>query len=134
MDARDFNLEAKFYQNETFKKCLPELIQASDNVDGPIVSRSGYRFPPFMALDRGITLSDWKKVKRGPSAVLAMVVEVLDLLVLLHTSGHVHRDLKPENLLMVFHTHQWKLLDFGIATTAGTPPPPLLKTMLSHLG
>jgi serine/threonine protein kinase len=72
-----------------------------------------------MVLDRGVTLKDWLKVKRNPSLVLGMIVEVLELLEQLHSSGFVHRDLKPDNLLFVLHTQQWRLLDFGIAATAG---------------
>jgi serine/threonine protein kinase len=83
------------------------------------VSRSGYRFPPFLALDRGITLTDWLEEDRLASAVLAMAGEVVELLALLHNSGHVHRDLKPENLLFVFNNQKWRLIDFGIVTPTG---------------
>jgi hypothetical protein len=119
LNQRDYLLEAGFYENEVFRKCLPELMHTTDNADGHIVSRKGYRFPPYMALDRGITLKEWLKVERKPVTLLAMATEVLELLPLLHDSGYVHRDLKPENLLLVFHTHQWRLLDFGIAATTG---------------
>jgi serine/threonine protein kinase len=121
-NKRDYLVETSFYENKAFRQCLPELAHASDNKDGRVVSRSGYRFPPFMVLDRGVTLKDWLKVKRNPSAVLAMIGEVLELLQQLHGSGYVHRDLKPENLLFVFHTQQWRLLDFGIAATSGVEP------------
>jgi serine/threonine protein kinase len=97
-------------------------VHTTDNADGRIVSRNGYRFPPFMALDRGFTLKEWLEVQRNPSKMLGMAVEVLELLALLHDSNYVHRDLKPENLLLVSHTDQWRLLDFGIATTSGAEP------------
>jgi serine/threonine protein kinase len=116
---QDFLLERSFYQNETFRHCLPEVVQASENGNGCLISRSGFRFPPFLALDRGVTLNAWMTSQRGPSSVLAMIAEVLELLVLLHSSSYVHRDLKPDNLLLVLHTQKWKLMDFGIATASG---------------
>jgi hypothetical protein len=119
----DYYLERGFYDNEAFCKCLPHLTHADDNAHGRIVSRNGYRFPPFMALDRGVTLKEWLKEERYASSVLAMAGEVLSLLRTLHASGHVHRDLKPDNLLFVFHNQKWRLLDFGIVQTTGSPFP-----------
>jgi hypothetical protein len=128
-NQRDFVLERGFYENETFRKCLPELVHFDDNAHGQVVSRNGYRFPPYLALDRGITLKGWLQVRRNPSTMLGMAVEVLELLMILHDSGYVHRDLKPENLLFVFHTQQWRLLDIGIATTAGVGSSTLCSTI-----
>jgi hypothetical protein len=119
LTKRDFLLEIGFCENSAFRQCLPELAYATDNEDGRVVSRSGYRFPPFLVLDRGVTLVDWLHVKRNPSAVLGMAIDVLELLEHLHSSGFVHRDLKPDNLIFILHTQQWRLLDFGITATAG---------------
>lgn len=119
LHEKDFELEEGFYKNEIFRECLPDLLHADDNADGSIVSRSGYRFPPFMALDRGVTLSEWLELGRLPAAVLAMTAELLHMLTLLHSSKFVHRDLKPANLLFVFHSQQWRLLDFGVAAPVG---------------
>jgi serine/threonine protein kinase len=84
-----------------------------------VVSRSGYYFPPFIALDRGVTLKEWLKEDRPASAVLTMAEEVLRLLELLHASDHVHRDLKPDNLLHNMSNQKWCLLDFGIVARNG---------------
>jgi hypothetical protein len=126
----DYLLERGFYDSATFAQCMPQLMHADDNAKGTIVSRSGYRFPPFLVLDRGVTLTQWLDVKRFPSAMWAMAAEVLELLALLHQSGSVHRDLKPENVLFIFHTQQWRLLDFGIAANVGMDPLSILISML----
>jgi serine/threonine protein kinase len=128
---KDFWLERGFYDNEAFRKCLPELLHADDNAQGQVVSRNGYRFPPFMALDRGVTLKEWLQEDRLASSVLAMAGEVLALLAVLHASGHVHRDLKPDNLLFVFDNQKWRLLDFGIVASTGVLP---MKTFNSPRG
>ena len=102
-----------------FHACLPQLIAASDNAEGEACSQSGFRFPAFMIMDRGITLLQWLEVPRSTSAVLAMAADIAELLGTLHRAGVVHRDIKPANLLLVMHTQQWRLLDFGIVAPAG---------------
>jgi serine/threonine protein kinase len=119
LHENDYELEVGFYKHVVFCKCLPDLLQTHDNADGSIVSRSGYRFPPFMVLDRGLTLSQWLELDRLPAAVLAMTADLLHMLALLHSCKLVHRDLKPDNLLFVVHSQQWRLLDFGVAAPVG---------------
>jgi serine/threonine protein kinase len=118
----DFVHELSFYKNVTYRKCLPRFDQAFDNADGRLQSRSGYCFPPFIALDRGITLEDWLECDRNASSILAMAVEIVELLAQLHAAGSVHRDLKPQNVLFVLSDQKWRLLDFGIAQKTGPRP------------
>ena len=94
-------------------------MQACDNAAGSVKSHTGYTFPSFIILDRGITLSQWLQTPRSHSAVVAMAAEILQLLGMLHRAGRVHRDIKPGNLLLVVHTQQWRLLDFGIVAQTG---------------
>ena len=115
----DFEIEQRIYEDRTFRACLPELILANDNARGDVQSHSGYTFPPFLVMDRGITLDQWLEVPRSPGAVLVMATEVAELLATLHAGGTVHRDIKPGNLLLVLRTQKWRLLDFGIAAPVG---------------
>ena len=119
VDHTAFDCESAFYEQETYRACLPGLVRAASNADGAVASPDGYPFPPFMVLDRGVTLSQWLDDPRSPGAILVMAAEVLELLVTLHASGMVHRDIKPENLLLVLHKLKWRLLDFGIVAPVG---------------
>ena len=121
LSVADFEKESACYLQDVFRACLPGLQQATLNADQAIVSRTGYPFPPFMVLDRGVTLSQWLEDSRSPSAVLTMASEVLELLAKLHASGTVHRDIKPANLIFVLHSLRWRLLDFGIVAPVGAP-------------
>ena len=47
------------YQDPQLRRTLPDLLFATDNADGKVVSQSGYRFPPFFVLERGLTLQAW---------------------------------------------------------------------------
>ena len=54
----DFNLEVELYGNELIRETLPELIHATANADGSVRSRSGFKFPPFMVLERGASMAE----------------------------------------------------------------------------
>jgi tetratricopeptide (TPR) repeat protein len=102
--------------------------QAASALDHPNVAtiyqigetRDGRRFIA-MARYEGETLR--KRLSRGPlnpREAFDVARQVASGLAVAHSAGLVHRDVKPEN---IFITRQGlvKLLDFGIATLAGSP-------------
>lgn len=44
---------------------LPKQLAADDNAGGTVCSRSGVPFPPFLVLERGLTLREWNVDDRG---------------------------------------------------------------------
>ena len=54
-----------------------------------------YAFPPYLVMERGISLTEWLVTPRSGPAILNMFFDVARQLVRLHRAGHVHRDLKP---------------------------------------
>jgi serine/threonine-protein kinase len=102
--------------------------QAASALDHPNVAtiyqigetHDGHRFIA-MARYEGETLRD--RLARGPLAAreaFDITRSVVSGLAAVHAAGLVHGDVKPEN---IFLTRQGlvKLLDFGIATLAGSP-------------
>ena len=61
-------------------------------------------------------LSDEKKLT--PQRATAIALRICEALEYIHSHGVVHRDLKPENI-MVDSEDRIKLIDFGIASSAG---------------
>ena len=115
----DYECECALYSRPKLAHVLPALVQAVPNHDQTVRSRSGYAFPPFIVMDRGVTLHAWKETHRRFPAVLGMALELAELLATLHEAGQVHRDLKPANVLLSMHTQEWRLLDLGSAATIG---------------
>ena len=62
-----------------------------------------------------------KRGKLSLDRAVAITVNVCEALDYIHSHGVVHRDLKPENI-MVDDEDRTKLIDFGIASRAGSRP------------
>ena len=54
----DFELESDLYADPLIRETLPALTHATNNSDGSFRSRSGFRFPPFMVLERGASMAE----------------------------------------------------------------------------
>jgi hypothetical protein len=115
----DYVLEVRLFKSEIVAEALPALIEHDDNLDGTVCSSDGFEFPPFVVMDRGTPLSEWKRIGRQALSVLGMLAEVTTLLQTLHRTGQVHRDVKPGNILLILHTSEWRFIDFGIMAKAG---------------
>ena len=87
----EYNEEAAHYNDAVLNKVMPQLVTASDNSTGAHRSRSGYVFPPFFVLERGLTLRDWGANQRGFFEVTGMLEAVAKMLDVLHCAGRVHR-------------------------------------------
>jgi hypothetical protein len=103
----EYEEEVGLYERAELRNLLPELLMHSDNADGSQCSRSGYPWPPFMVVERGVTLTDWltnAKMHRSYPEILHMFQQVSALLDGLHKAGFVHRDIKPENTLYLINS------------------------------
>jgi serine/threonine protein kinase len=120
MRLEDYHNEHRLYTLSTIKPTLPPLFAASDNADGSARASNGYLFPPYLAMERGVTLAEWLKDPRSSLQVLSMFNDCAMLLAAVHAANFAHRDLKPENVLIMLQTQAWRLIDFGIASPVGT--------------
>lgn len=71
------------YRDKRLAPTLPRLVHANDNSHGRLTSRSGYVYPPYLVLERGMTLSKWvadSEGGRGYGEVLTMLESVAHLL------------------------------------------------------
>ena len=115
-----FEEEVAQYRDPVLQRCLPALLYATDNSEGAFRSYDGsFAIPPFLVVERGLSMQDWASAVRRPMEVLGLVESVARLLQILHEQGRVHRDIKPDNLLFLTTSAEWRLMDMGICAKAG---------------
>jgi serine/threonine-protein kinase len=91
----------------------PSIVKIIDDPD---------RSRLYMAMEwaNGALLRELLATPGGISGerAIAIALQICDALEYMHSRGVVHRDLKPENIL-VNDADEIKIIDFGIASTAG---------------
>lgn len=60
-NPKAFQAELELYNEPTLQKLMPQRHEVFGNEDGTFVSPSGYRFPPFIVLERGESLDEFAK-------------------------------------------------------------------------
>lgn len=92
-------------------------------MQGVVETEEGWRYPPFIVVERGESMEDWlgRMGRMQPEfwTVLVDLAEIVEKVRNLHALGLVHRNLKPGNLLWR-EKHSWTLIDFGSAALVGT--------------
>lgn len=114
----DWVREFAFYESDGIRDALPALHAAADHGKNAR-SQDAHVYPPYLVVERGTCLTEWLRSQRSSEAVHAMVLDVAAQLAKVHDAGLVHRDIKPGNVLFMLRTQAWRLIDFGIAATAG---------------
>jgi hypothetical protein len=54
----DFHMETDLYRHPLIRETLPRLVYANENANGKHCSTSGFPFPPYMVLERGMSLAE----------------------------------------------------------------------------
>ncbi|MCP2623943.1 serine/threonine protein kinase [Mycolicibacterium smegmatis] len=115
--AADADLRARFEREARAAAALthPHVVAVHDCGE--------HAGTPYIVMERlsGATLAD--EIAAGPlpqERVAELLDQILSALIAAHAAGIVHRDIKPGNIL-IGHTGQAKLADFGIAKTDGVP-------------
>jgi serine/threonine protein kinase len=133
-----YNRESGIVAHPRLRTAVPPVFQATENLDpkaaeGILEAPNGYKFPPFIIMERGCSLADWQQ--RQPltfASAINMMYEVARLLQTVHGVGRAHRDVQPENVMLMAQSQAWKLSDFGVAASIGVLPA-LVHTFWSSL-
>ena len=87
-------------------------MRRQSEADACAVRCSGFRFPPYIVLERGITGEAWAEHPRRFGEQLTMLEQLAEMLATLHGAGKAHRDIKPSNVI-------WMLNSTGAHRPAG---------------
>ncbi|NJR43204.1 MAG: phosphotransferase [Akkermansiaceae bacterium] len=84
------------------------------------MTEEGWRYPPFIVVERGESLDEWRaRIQPDFPTTLQVLSHVTERVRTLHHLGMIHRDLKPANVLWRPQEHCWTLIDFGCAALIG---------------
>jgi hypothetical protein len=84
------------YRDPVLRQCLPLLEYASENTDGAVRSKRGFVLPPFLVIERGMTLTEWMMQARGGMEVRSVLFISSDaLLVTCTQSQHMWCKCEP---------------------------------------
>jgi hypothetical protein len=130
-----FLREAALYADAALRGLMAatRAISANDGAGGASVSTApgGYAFPPYIIIERGESLDEFRWLSRlrladGVGVAADLLMTMMQALVLvasrvlsMHEAGWAHRDLKPSNVLRLPLQHSWTLIDFGCAARIG---------------
>ena len=97
-------------------------------MQGVAVTEEGWRFPPFIVVERGESLDEWRlRIQPDFPTIVQVLSHVTERVKTMHDLGLIHRDLKPGNVLWRPGQHSWTLIDFGCAAKTGMKLPILLQ-------
>ena len=102
---------------------MPSRHRAFANEEGFYGSPGGYSFPPFVFLERGFTLEQWRLAPHAPQEVYGMLFDVANALMTLHGQQRVHRRLSPRSLLWCGASGAWRLLHVDHCDEVGARSP-----------
>jgi serine/threonine-protein kinase len=119
--AHDAQVRERFLREAYVANSIghPSVVQ----VDDDDVDDEGRPFLVMEYVD-GVTLEQQRVDAGGtlaPEALLPVIAQLLDVLMVAHERGVVHRDLKPENLMLTT-TGALRVLDFGLARAVELEP------------
>ena len=93
----------------------------------------GWRFPPFIVVERGESLDEWRaRIQPDFPTIVQVLSHVTERVRTMHDLGLIHRDLKPGNVLWRPGQHSWTLIDFGCAANIGVISPSVIQC-LQHM-
>eukprot|EP00892_Ulva_mutabilis_P000463 jgi/Ulvmu1/10417/UM062_0013.1 len=116
VNSRAFECERELYSQEHLRGMMPAVSLMHSNSDGTVVTDEGWRFPPFIVVERGESLDEWQAhVKPDFATVVQVLSHICERVKTLHDAGVAHRDLKPGNVLWRPKHYSWTLIDFGCA-------------------
>ena len=84
------------------------------------MTEEGWRYPPFIVVERGESLDEWQaRIQPDFPTIVQVLSHLLERVHTLHGLGVIHRDLKPGNVLWRPGQHSWTLIDYGCAALSG---------------
>jgi serine/threonine protein kinase len=73
-------------------------------------SPSGFIFPPFVILEFGLTLDEWRSKPQPTSEATAMFYDLANHLLALHNQDKVYKAFSPKNVMFMKSNSSWRLL------------------------
>ena len=111
---------------------MPARHRTFTNDESIYRSPAGFVFPPFVIVEHGMSLDEWRATQRPATEATSMFFDLANHILSLHNQRKVYRDFSPRNIVYMEASGSWRLLRIERCATQGAPPPPQCQAPLSR--
>jgi serine/threonine protein kinase len=109
-DREAYDAYMSLHSVQAVSVTMPLRHRTFTNDESIYRSPSGFIFPPFVILEKGLPLDEWRSKPQSMGEAMTMFSDLASHLLALHNQNTVYRDFTPKNIVLMRSNSSWRLL------------------------